>query len=232
MASVAQFLFSTKPPATTLPKRMTGISQLADTHWFAIIKRAYRALWNQWYGADLRTYTPAGNMRSPSYMLIISWLSHIWEALDPELIRNSFDQTGISNENENHLTSTLRSILDSFPVIEYLEDIEPDIEPEEPVDGVNADVLDDDDDEDYEQAAVSESDNENDSDLVNLSESLNKSTIEDDETVLAAESQRDEAEIAIAQHNFRVDMNSQARQSLRRSSRVANNRLLKKISFK
>ena len=95
---------------------------------------------------------------------------------------------------------------------------------------------DDDDDGDYEQPdSASENDSDNNSDLVDLSNSFNKSTIDDeevDEAILAAESRRDETAIAIAQYNFRVEINSEASQSLRRSARVTNMRLLKKASFK
>ena len=74
-----------------VPKRMTGLLQPAHTHWFAVMKRAYRTKWNHWYAEGLRTYTKAGNIRSPSYKMIITWLSEIWQDLDPELIFNSFD---------------------------------------------------------------------------------------------------------------------------------------------
>ena len=42
-------------------------------------------------------YTRGGNKKGPSYQMLVNWCSSAWSELDPELIKRSFTQTGVSN---------------------------------------------------------------------------------------------------------------------------------------
>lgn len=50
-----------------IPPRMTNLLQPADVSWFAAIKSCFHQKWNSWYLNEEKTYTKAGNPRSPGY---------------------------------------------------------------------------------------------------------------------------------------------------------------------
>ena len=80
-----------------VPKRLTNLLQPADIAWFRPLKALYSNYWNNWFVNSEKSYTKSGNIRSPGYAQIINWVSEIWEAFDPMIIKNSFDQAGITS---------------------------------------------------------------------------------------------------------------------------------------
>ena len=81
-----------------------------DVCMFAPIKRQLCAKWSHWYLFEDKTYTVHGNMRSPGYTTVIQWLSDIWRDFDSNIIRNSFDQCGITSQSNLH--SALRAVVE------------------------------------------------------------------------------------------------------------------------
>ena len=87
-----------------IPKRMTNLLQPADVSWMRPFKHAFQERWNNWF----INVTNTGNMRSPGYSVVITWLSEIWQEMTPEIIRKSFDQCGITSVQNGDLHNRLR----------------------------------------------------------------------------------------------------------------------------
>ena len=61
-----------------------------------------------------------GNTKSPGFALVIQWISQIWEEFDEHLIKNSFEQCGITSISNLH--SSLKEIYTSNQLInEYID---------------------------------------------------------------------------------------------------------------
>ena len=60
---------------------------------------------------DPKAFTRHGNMRSPGYVRVMKWIIECWNELDRDLIRNSFDGTGITCSNKENFNSVLRFVL-------------------------------------------------------------------------------------------------------------------------
>ena len=63
----------------------------------------------EWYLEDDKDYTKMGNMKSPGWVKVISWISKIWAEFDYDLIRQSFLKCGLV-DNLYNLHSVLREI--------------------------------------------------------------------------------------------------------------------------
>ena len=61
-----------------VPKRMTPLLQPADVSWMRPLKVAYFKKWNHWLVHAPKSYTAAGNVKSPGYATVITWISGIW----------------------------------------------------------------------------------------------------------------------------------------------------------
>ena len=57
---------------------MTSFVQPADVCWMKPLKAAYFNKWNQWLINAPRSFTAAGNRKSPGYAQAIMWISEIW----------------------------------------------------------------------------------------------------------------------------------------------------------
>ena len=55
-----------------------------------------------------KTFTNTGNMSSPGYSVVITWLSEIWQEISLEIIRKSFDKCGITSVKNWNLHNQLR----------------------------------------------------------------------------------------------------------------------------
>ena len=80
-----------------VPKRFTNLLQPADVSWMRPLKRAYQQKWQNWLINEEKSFTPAGNIRSPGYAQVINWISEIWDQLSPEIVRDSFDRCEITS---------------------------------------------------------------------------------------------------------------------------------------
>jgi hypothetical protein len=45
----------------------------------------------------IKSYTPSGKIKRPSYSLVANWVKEGWDAIDVSMIRRSFKCCGISN---------------------------------------------------------------------------------------------------------------------------------------
>jgi hypothetical protein len=64
------------------------------------------------------TFTAQGNLRSPSYALVITWLSEIWESLDVNIIIDSFAECGITSVDPLDLRKQLRHLAETNELVE------------------------------------------------------------------------------------------------------------------
>jgi hypothetical protein len=98
-----------------IPAGFTNLLQPADVCWFSFIKNKLHERWTDWYINDEKTFTKANNMRSPGYANVIKWISDVWDEMDENIIRKSFDQCGITSDNQLH--SVLNTILQENSVM-------------------------------------------------------------------------------------------------------------------
>jgi hypothetical protein len=127
-AEVEEHLLKTKIVPIFVPPRMTGLLQPADVCWFRSFKLAFRRKYMNWCVNEPKTFTQYGNMRSPGYVALITWLSEIWQNFDDQLICESFDTCGITSQTG--ISSILKKIMDGETVTGEVvtSDDEPEIE--------------------------------------------------------------------------------------------------------
>ena len=108
-----------------LPGNMTRIVQPQDFSLMKAVKSRFANKWRNWFLESDKSYTKSRNMRSPSYITIIDWISEIIRDIPRELISKSFDVTGIMQNNVDLYHSALRHILttDELPIT-FLEDLD------------------------------------------------------------------------------------------------------------
>jgi hypothetical protein len=108
-----------------VPKRMTPLLQPADVSWMRPLKVAYFKKWNHWLVHAPKSYTAAGNVKSPGYATVITWISEIWQDLDPALIARSFDHCGITSKSLADYGSQLRHFVRTNQLVEDVMPIDP-----------------------------------------------------------------------------------------------------------
>ena len=98
-----------------VPGGMTPLLQGIDTHINRPLKVELKKLYREFMLCGPAELTRGGNMKGPSYQLIVDWCSEVWAKMDKEIIIRSFSQTGVTNtgliEQEN-LHSKLSAIMD------------------------------------------------------------------------------------------------------------------------
>ena len=62
-------------------KRGTNLLQPADVAWMRIFKLQYYEKWQHWMLNEPKSFTPAGNLRSPGYGKAIKWISEYGQRL-------------------------------------------------------------------------------------------------------------------------------------------------------
>jgi len=92
--------------ACLIPGGSTSNLQPADVSWNTPFKEAYRELYNKWLSSGEKSFTPAGNVRTPDKMLCLEWVKQAWSQVSSEVVVNSFKACGISvsvDGTEDHL---------------------------------------------------------------------------------------------------------------------------------
>jgi len=140
-----------------VPKRMTNLLQPADLSWMKQLKLSYHQKWNDWMLNGDKTFTRAGNMRSPGYGLVIDWISQIWDDLDNELIVRSFKLCGITQNNLEDCHSQLRAFMD-----EGVMDMVVDDDGTDEIQGFDDEGANDGEDVDIDEESNTESDEDTD----------------------------------------------------------------------
>ena len=103
-----------------------------------------------------RSYTAAGNRKSPGYVQAIMWISEIWHDLDPALISRSFDHCGITSSNLADYGSQLRHFARTNELVDDIEPVDPAITDDGPAFDVHHG------DEWEEEGTLTDSDNDED----------------------------------------------------------------------
>jgi len=108
-----------------IPPSMTKLVQPQDVSLMKAFKSRFACRWRHWFMESDKSFTRSGNMRSPSYSTIIDWISEIVREIPRELVSNSFDVTGIMQNDVDRYHSALRHILttDELPIT-FLEDLD------------------------------------------------------------------------------------------------------------
>ena len=78
-----------------IPRGLTGILQPAEVSWFGEIERSYHRKWMPWFLDDGKYLT---DINCGSYIRTIAWLSDIWSSFPETKIAKSFEQCGITSE--------------------------------------------------------------------------------------------------------------------------------------
>jgi hypothetical protein len=74
-----------------IPGGCTKYLQAPDVSWNKPFKEKLRECYDTWLsGDDDKEYTVGGNLKSPSFALVLSWVKEAWDSIDAELIRKSF----------------------------------------------------------------------------------------------------------------------------------------------
>src|SRR3954452_24109506 len=59
-----------------------------------------RKNYNEWMAEAVKELTPTGKFRRPSYETVAHWVKNSWDAVDVNLIQQSFKCCGISNKRD------------------------------------------------------------------------------------------------------------------------------------
>src|SRR6185437_15117617 len=57
-----------------------------------------RCYYNEWMNEAIKEYTLSGRIKKPSYLLVANWVKDSWDAIDSNMIKQSFKYCGISND--------------------------------------------------------------------------------------------------------------------------------------
>ena len=81
--------------------------------WYKLFKDKLHDLYDGWMAGDEnKAFTTAGNLKAPSFQLMLSWVKVAWDSIDAELIKKSFivcRQTS-GNSANTELAAFLQSI--------------------------------------------------------------------------------------------------------------------------
>jgi hypothetical protein len=74
-----------------IPGGCTKYLQAPDVCWNRPFKDILRKQYDLWMAGDEdKEYTISGNLKSPSFQLVLSWVKKAWDTIDVELIKKSF----------------------------------------------------------------------------------------------------------------------------------------------
>jgi len=87
-----------------IPGGCTKYLQAPDVCWNKPFKDKLHELYDSWMaGDDDKEYTKSGNLRAPSFKLLLSWVKEAWDAVDSQLIRKSFILCGQTSGIDRYL---------------------------------------------------------------------------------------------------------------------------------
>ena len=129
-----------------------------DTHINKSLKGVLKKKYKEFMRSEEVEYTRGGNKKGPSYQQLVDWCSDVWKNLDPEIIKNSFIQTGVTNTGKvdiNLLHSKLKDLLSGGKQVEEVN-AQLEKEKEDNETGGLTDDEDEDEDEDEEEEELPE----------------------------------------------------------------------------
>jgi hypothetical protein len=99
-------------------KRLTYLTQPADQSWMSPFKGRYFKKWNNWLIHAPKSYTAAGNVKSPGYAKVVEWISEAWSELDAGMISSSFQRCGITSRNFADYSNQLRHFMRTTELVD------------------------------------------------------------------------------------------------------------------
>lgn len=93
--SIREKLHSMNTVLSVIPAGCTPLLQPADLSWNAPFKAHFRELYNKWLSSGAAERTAAGNFRAVSRVLLVDFVKESWKSLSPDIIKRSFQATGI-----------------------------------------------------------------------------------------------------------------------------------------
>ena len=102
-------------------KRGTNMLQPANVAWMFVFKLRHFNKWQDWMTNELKSFTPAGNLRSPGYAKTITWISEIRSAFYRNILTRSFDQCGITSSSLDDLHAQLRTFVSTSKFVDTVE---------------------------------------------------------------------------------------------------------------
>ena len=70
----------------------------------------------KWVINEEKSFTAAGNLKSPGYTQVIVWISEIWNQLESRIISDSFDRCGVTSRQVFELHTQLQAFLEKNQV--------------------------------------------------------------------------------------------------------------------
>ena len=78
-----------------IPGGCTKYLQAADVCWNKPFKATLHEMYDAWMAGDEdKEYTSGGNLKAPSFKLVLQWVKAAWDGIDQELIKKSFKVCG------------------------------------------------------------------------------------------------------------------------------------------
>jgi hypothetical protein len=112
---VASFHQHYRTKCGTVPGGMTPLLQGIDTHVNRPLKADLKNKYKKFMREECTEFTRGGNKKGPSYQQLVDWCSQAWKDMEPQLLINSFVQTGVTNTgivDYNNLHSKLKALVE------------------------------------------------------------------------------------------------------------------------
>jgi len=78
-----------------IPGGCTKYLQAPDVCWNKPFKATLHELYDGWMAGDEdKEYTASGNLKAPSFKVVLEWVNIAWDSVDQELIKKSFKVCG------------------------------------------------------------------------------------------------------------------------------------------
>lgn len=112
---VKRTLKSMKVTQAVIPGGCTSVLQPLDVSLNKPFKTKMRELWTNWMINREKEFTAGGNLKRPSYSVIIGWIKEAWDSVSTDIVCHSFKKCGISNNMDGSEDDALYSDLVSGP---------------------------------------------------------------------------------------------------------------------
>jgi hypothetical protein len=110
--SVKRKLHESGIDLAVIPGGLTSICQPLDVSINKPLKDNLRKEWHIWMAGGGARTTAAGNLRRAKLSDVCSWVVHSWEAIDDEIVIESFKTCGISTHLDSNLEITDKEDID------------------------------------------------------------------------------------------------------------------------